>query len=264
MFAIRGGHGEYPRLVLASGDILDAFLDAKKALAWAWRYQTVVVHLLDKFLASLAQSLPKEALKVLSLDGEKRLSPREGFGPYQRYAPGEDGLSPFIPIGTPGGFYWMTSDEHDPLGHITEDVELRELQMEKRMEKLELARKEIHLEDQYTLFRDGEVLVLGWGTVKGTLLEALDHLEGVGYLHLRLLWPFPRIAPLLEGKTLVTVEHNDSGQLADLVQQETMKRVHNRVVKYNGRPITLEEAVEALKAVREGRAPERLVLRKGV
>jgi len=35
-------------------------------------------------------------------------------------------------------------------------------------------------------------------------------------------------------------------------------------VKYNGRPITLEEAVEALKAVREGRAPERLVLRKGV
>ena len=264
MFARRGGHGEYPRLVLASGDILDAFLDAQKALAWAWRYQTVVVHLLDKFLASLAQSLPKEALKVLSLDGEKRLSPREGFGPYQRYAPGEDGLSPFIPIGTPGGFYWMTSDEHDPLGHITEDVELRELQMEKRMEKLELARKEIPLEDQYTLFRDGEVLVLGWGTVKGTLLEALDHLEGVGYLHLRLLWPFPRIAPLLEGKTLVTVEHNYSGQLADLVQQETLKRVHHRVVKYNGRPITLEEAVEALKAVREGRAPERLVLRKGV
>ncbi len=264
MFAIRGGHGEYPRLVLASGDILDAFLDAQKALAWAWRYQTVVVHLLDKFLASLAQSLPKEALKVLSLDGEKRLPPREGFGPYQRYAPGEDGLSPFIPIGTPGGFYWMTSDEHDPLGHITEDVELRELQMEKRMGKLELARKEIPLADQYTLFRDGEVLVLGWGTVKGTLLEALDHLPGVGYLHLRLLWPFPEIAPLLEGKTLVTVEHNYSGQLADLVQQETLKRVHHRVVKYNGRPITLEEAVEALKAVREGQAPERLVLRKGV
>lgn len=139
----------------------------------------------------------------------------------------------------------MTSDEHDPLGHITEDVELRELQMEKRMGKLELARKEIPLSDQYTLFRDGEVLVLGWGTVKGTLLEALDHLPGVGYLHLRLLWPFPKIAHLLEGKTLVTVEHNYSGQLADLVQQETLKRVHHRVVKYNGRPITLDEAVEA-------------------
>ncbi|MGC8968878.1 MAG: 2-oxoacid:acceptor oxidoreductase subunit alpha [Thermus sp.] len=263
-FAIRGGHGEYPRLVLASGDILDAFLDAQKALAWAWRYQTVVVHLLDKFLASLAQSLPKEAFKVLSLNGEKRLPPREGFGPYERYAPGEDGLSPFIPIGTPGGFYWITSDEHDPLGHITEDPVLRETQMEKRMQKLQTARKEIPKEDQYTLFRDGEVLVLGWGTVKGTLLEALDHLPGVGYLHLRLLWPFPEIAPLLEGKTLVTVEHNYSGQLADLVQQETLKKVHHRVVKYNGRPITLDEAVAALKAVKEGQAPERLVLRKGV
>ncbi|MGC8903709.1 2-oxoacid:acceptor oxidoreductase subunit alpha [Thermus sp.] len=263
-FAIRGGHGEYPRLVLASGDILDAFLDAQKALAWAWRYQTVVVHLLDKFLASLAQSLPKEAFKVLSLDGARRLPPREGFGPYERYAPGEDGLSPFIPIGTPGGFYWITSDEHDPLGHITEDPVLRETQMEKRMQKLQTARKEIPKEDQYTLFRDGEVLVLGWGTVKGTLLEALDHLPGVGYLHLRLLWPFPEIAPLLEGKTLVTVEHNYSGQLADLVQQETLKKVHHRVVKYNGRPITLDEAVAALKAVKEGQAPERLVLRKGV
>ncbi|GAA5334126.1 MULTISPECIES: 2-oxoacid:acceptor oxidoreductase subunit alpha [Thermus] len=264
LFAIRGGHGEYPRLVLASGDILDAFLDAQKALAWAWRYQTVVVHLLDKFLASMAQSLPKEALKVLSLDGEKRLAPREGFGPYERYAPAEDGISPFIPLGTPGGFYWMTSDEHDLEGHITEDPVLREYQMEKRMQKLLTARREIPLEDQYTLYRDGDILVLGFGTVKGTLLEALDHLPRVGYLHLRLLWPFPEIGHLLEGKRLVTVEHNYSGQLADLVQQETLKKVHHRVVKYNGRPITLDEAVEALKAVLAGEAPERLVLRKGV
>ncbi|MEZ0347411.1 MAG: 2-oxoacid:acceptor oxidoreductase subunit alpha [Thermus sp.] len=264
LFAIRGGHGEYPRLVLASGDILDAFLDAQKALAWAWRYQTVVVHLLDKFLASMAQSLPKEALTPFPQNGEKRLAPREGFGPYERYAPAEDGISPFIPLGTPGGFYWMTSDEHDLEGHITEDPVLREYQMEKRMEKLRTARREIPLEDQYTLYRDGDVLVLGFGTVKGTLLEALDHLPGVGYLHLKLLWPFPEIGPLLEGKRLVTVEHNYSGQLADLVQQETLKKVHHRVVKYNGRPITLDEAVEALKAVLAGTAPERLVLRKGV
>ena len=264
MFAIRGGHGEYPRLVLASGDILDAFLDAQKALAWAWRYQTVVVHLVDKFLSSSAQSLPKETLRVLSLDGEKRITPKEGFGPYERYSESEDGISPFVPIGTPGGFYWMTSDEHDPVGHITEDPVLREGQMEKRMRKLETARKEIPLEDQYTLYRDGEVLVLGFGTVKGTMLEALDHLEGVGYLHLRLLWPFPEIGHLLAGKRLVTVEHNFSGQLADLVQQETLRKVHHRVVKYNGRPITLDEAVEALKVIAGGQAPAKLVLRKGV
>ena len=136
--------------------------------------------------------------------------------------------------------------------------------MEKRMQKLQTAREEIPKEDQYTLYRDGEVLVLGFGSVKGTLLEALDHLEGGGSLGLRPLWRFPEIAPHREGKTRVTVEHNYSGQLADLVQQETLKRVHHRVVKYNGRPITLDEAVAALKAVKEGRAPKRLVLRKGV
>ncbi|RTI03029.1 2-oxoacid:ferredoxin oxidoreductase subunit alpha [Thermus scotoductus] len=264
-FALRGGHGEYPRLVLASGDLLDAFLDAQKALAWAWRYQTVVVHLLDKFLASTGQILPQETLKPLALDGARRLAPKEGKPtPYARYAPTEDGISPFAPLGTPGVFYWMTSDEHDPLGHITEDPVLREAQMEKRMQKLLTARKEIPLADQYTLFRDGEVLVLGFGSVKGTLLEALDRLPGVGYLHLRLLWPFPEIGALLEGKKLVTVEHNYSGQLADLVQQETLRRVDHRIVKYNGRPITLDEAVQALEQVLAGRAPERLVLRKGV
>ncbi|BDG22345.1 hypothetical protein TthSNM17_20070 [Thermus thermophilus] len=95
-------------------------------------------------------------------------------------------------------------------------------------------------------------------------MRGMREVQVLRYLHLRLLWPFPEIAPLLEGKTLVTVEHNYSGQLADLVQQETLKRVHHRVVKYNGRPITLDEAVAALKAVKEGRAPKRLVLRKGV
>lgn len=264
-FALRGGHGEYPRLVLASGDILDAFLDAQKALAWAWRYQTVVVHLLDKFLSTSAQSLPKEVLKVLSLDGEKRLPPQEGKpAPFPRYAHEGDGISPFVPLGTPGVFHWITSDEHDLQGHITEDPVLREYQMEKRMQKLQTALEEIPQEDQYTLFRDGEVLVLGWGSVKGTMLEALEALPGVGYLHLRLLWPFPKIGPLLEGKRLVTLEHNYSGQLADLVQGETLKRVHHRVVKYNGRPILLEEAVAALEAILKGEAKERIVLRKGV
>ncbi len=106
MFAIRGGHGEYPRLVLASGDVLDAFLDAQKALAWAWRYQTVVVHLMDKFLASLAQSLPKEALKALSLDGEKRLPPREASGLMSATPRGRTAFppsSPSAPLGASTG-----------------------------------------------------------------------------------------------------------------------------------------------------------------
>lgn len=58
----------------------------------------------------------------------------------------------------------MTSDEHDFLGHITEDPVLREAQMEKRMQKLQTAREEIPKEDQYTLYRDGEVLVWASGS----------------------------------------------------------------------------------------------------
>ncbi|KGQ22803.1 2-oxoacid:acceptor oxidoreductase subunit alpha [Thermus filiformis] len=264
-FAIRGGHGEYPRLVLASGDVAEAFQDAQRALNWAWTYQLVVVHLLDKFLASTGEVLPREALPLLGVREGPKVAPREGRPEvYPRFEPGPDGLSPYLPLGTPGWFYWITSDEHDPEGHITEDPRIREAQMEKRMAKLEAARRGIPQEELYALFREGRVMVLGWGSVKGALLEALEELPEVGFLHLRLLWPFPEIRELLEGRTLVTVEHNYSGQLADLVRQETGLEVAHRVVKYNGRPITVDEAVEALKAVLSGQAPGRLVLRGGV
>ncbi len=264
-FALRGGHGEYPRLVLASGDVAEAFQDAQRALNWAWSYQLLVVHLLDKFLATMGEVLPKDALPLLGVEEGPRAAPRAGRAEgYPRFKPGPDGLTPFLPLGTPGWIYWITSDEHEEEGHITEDPRLREAQMEKRMAKLEAARRGIPQEDQYTLFREGEVMVLTWGSVKGTVLEALEALPGLGFLHLRLLWPFPELKSLLKGKTLVTVEHNYSGQLADLLRQETGLEVAHRVVKYNGRPITVDETVEALKAVLLGQAPRRLVLKGGV
>lgn len=265
LFAIRAGHGEYPRLVLASGDVAEAFQDAQRALNWAWTNQLLVVHLLDKFLASTGAVLPKEAFPLLGVQEGPRVAPREGRPEvYPRFAPGPEGASPYLPLGTPGWIYWITSDEHDEEGHITENPRLREAQMEKRMAKLEAARKGIPKEEQYTLFREGRVMVLGWGSVKGAVLEALEELPELGFVHLRLLWPFPHLEEVLRGKVLVTVEHNYSGQLADLLRQETGLEAAHRVVKYNGRPITVEELTEALGAVLSGQAPRRLVLRGGV
>lgn len=55
-FAIHAGHGEFPRIVMASGDNTEAFYDAAQAFNYAERYQMLVIHLLDKALASTMQT----------------------------------------------------------------------------------------------------------------------------------------------------------------------------------------------------------------
>ncbi len=52
MFAINAGHGEFPRIVFASGDIEESFYDTVKAFNFAEKYQMPVIHLLDKAIAN--------------------------------------------------------------------------------------------------------------------------------------------------------------------------------------------------------------------
>src|SRR2546428_13461147 len=70
---------------------------------------------------------------------------------YLRYAFAKDGISPRSRPGIKGGRHWITSDEHDPDGHITEGKEMRVAMMEKRMGKLKIAPNAIPQEQQFFL-----------------------------------------------------------------------------------------------------------------
>src|SRR5690349_10008742 len=52
MFAINCGHGEFPKIVFASGDIEESFYDTIKAFNFAEQYQVPVIHMLDKAIAN--------------------------------------------------------------------------------------------------------------------------------------------------------------------------------------------------------------------
>jgi len=51
LFAINAGHGEFPRIVFASGDIEESFYDTLKVFNFAEIFQLPVIHLLDKAIA---------------------------------------------------------------------------------------------------------------------------------------------------------------------------------------------------------------------
>jgi len=273
-FAIYGGHGEFPRIVLASGDVEECFYDAAQAFNYAERYQMPVIHLLDKALASMSTTLPPFDLEKITIERGVLFEPHAGGnGHYERFAFTETGISPRALLGQPGGTHWMTGAEHTPDGHVTEDPVIRERMMEKRFRKLELAAQEIPEEEKLKIHGDphAKFTIVSWGSTKGALLEALERLQADGvaarFIQVRLLWPFPALElsrHLENAAPLVVVENNFSGQFAELLRGQTGYEADHRVVKYNGRPMSGQELHAALLEIARGTAARKVVLRYAV
>jgi 2-oxoglutarate ferredoxin oxidoreductase subunit alpha len=67
-FAMHAGHGEFPRIILASGDIRECFYGAAKAFNLAEKYQMPVIHLIDKAMANCDQTYPAFDYKTIRID----------------------------------------------------------------------------------------------------------------------------------------------------------------------------------------------------
>jgi 2-oxoglutarate ferredoxin oxidoreductase subunit alpha len=273
-FALHAGHGEFPRLVLASGDLEEAFYDTVRAFNYSEKYQTPVIHMVDKALANSDSTLPMLDTERIKIDrGEFRREITDAVnGEYERFKRTPNGISPRPPVGSRGGVYWHTGDEHNELGHISEDPSIRDYMMEKRMGKIDLADREIPISDRVNFFGPeyADITVISWGSTKGAILDAMDWLRQdgvkVNFLQLRLINPFPTeyvTKVLSKAKKIVGVEMNYSAQLIGIVRERTCIPIKQVVVKYNGRPMSSEELYEALKTIHDGKAPDRIVLKHG-
>ena len=128
--------------------------------------------------------------------------------------------------------------------------------MGKRMSKLDLIARTIPADQQFTLHgpADAELTVVSWGSPKGTILDAMKLLETGGlkinFVQCRLMKPFPADpieALLRRAKRLVLVEENYTGQLGSLIAEHTGVRIEQRILKYDGRPLSEDEMGRALR-----------------
>jgi len=278
LFAINAGHGDFPRIVLASGDIEEAFYDSIKAFNFAEIYQLPVIHLLDKAISSSIQTcknfsneLKIERGKFKNVIGKNQSEGTAGH--FQRFKFEDSPISTRVPIGTENAIFWNTGDEHTEEGHISEDPENRIKMMDKRMKKLDLALEKIAEDDKaacYDFDSNSKGVVISWGSTKGAILEALEKLSEEGknlrFIQIRLLHPFPTETVkkfLMDTKLVIDVEMNYSSQLGSLVQQNTGREIDYKIVKYNGRPISSTEIYIALKTILSGNNERRIVLDGG-
>ena len=275
-FAINAGHGEFPRIVLASGDIEESFYDTVKAFNFAERYQTPVIHVLDKAIANSVTTCKNLDPSKVAIDRGALVSTvskndKGVAGNYLRFKLSDNPISPRIVLGTKDAIFWNTGDEHTEEGHITEDPELRVQMMDKRMSKLDLALKEIPDEDKALSYGSGDTVVISWGSNKGVILDAMEKLRAEGieikFIHVRLMHPFPTelVKSMLgNAKKVIGIEMNYSGQLGSILRQNMGRGYDYQIVKYNGRPMSLEEVYNGVKRiVNEKDAPRRQVLKHG-
>lgn len=268
LFTVFSGHGDFPKLVYASGDVEESFYDTGLCFNYSDVYQVPVIHMMDKFLSSSVLTCRRFDPQKITIDRGKLLDRVEGE--YRRFAHTDDGISPRSRLGLKGGVFWNTGDESDEFGHITEDPEVRTEMMDKRMSRLELMLERIPAEEQAVSFGVHEATIVSWGSTKGPILDALSMLreEGVevGFVQVKLIHPFPteRVRSLLAGaRTIIDVEANHSGQFGKIFQQNLPQDIDHYILKYTGRAMTCTEIYDSLKKILGGTAGKREVLSHG-
>jgi len=251
-FVLHAHQGEFPRIVLAPGDLTEAFYLTMEAFNLADRYQTPVIILMDKNICDNDQGVPEFDISGYKIDRGKFTA--EKVKDYMRYKLSEDGVSLRTVPGS-GNFFISNSDEHDELGYSSEDAENRISQMKKRMAKLESCAKFDMPKPVLLGPEKADVTIVSWGSNKGSILQALKKFPDVNYLHIVRMNPFPSdaVKRILRGAHhIIDMECNYTGQLASLILEKTGIEIKDKFLKYDGRPIFVEEVEDKIESVLKG------------
>ncbi len=247
---LHAGHGDFPRIILAPGSLEEAFYLSAEAFNLADKYQAPVIILTDQYFVDTYYNLP--APDVSKVKFERYIV--EAKPGYRRYELTENGISPRAVPGYGEEVVIGNGNEHDEWGDITEDAELTVKMQEKRaVKKLETIKRDAPL-PKLIGNENAEYLVVSWGSTLHVVEEAIEKLgsEKVAHLHFSWVYPLnPEAKKFFEGKKVIVVENNVTGQFADLLWKELGVKADHRVLKYDGRPFSVEEVLDALKGVVE-------------
>lgn len=267
VFQVLGaGQGDFPKVIIAPSSVKDCYYTAIEAFNIAERYQLPVIILLDLYLSERIETLNEEEIELdVKIDRGWIVSEEEFKGSYKRYMITENGVSPRALPGTPNHMYVAASDEHDEKGNLVSDVlaglpsmlKIRKAMMEKRMRKLEYLIKELPPPKLYG-DEDADITIVCWGSTVYTAREAIKMLnkEGIKANSLELKYLYPMHAEeisriLSKTKRTLMVESNYTSQVARLIRMFTGINIENKMLRYDGEPITpldiFEKAIEVIK-----------------
>ncbi|MDP6793996.1 MAG: 2-oxoacid:acceptor oxidoreductase subunit alpha [Verrucomicrobiota bacterium] len=257
--ACYGGHGDSPRVVLAASDVEDCFYTAIEAVNIARKYSVPVFVLSDQAIATRIEAFNEPDLNTICNDIKLDLSPVPSHKPYDLSS--GDGLSRHRAPGTrieDGRYPVVTGLEHDESGHPSGDAVNHISMTKKRRNKLKTLADELPAPEIFGP-ESGDVLLVGWGSTRGPLLEAVEQLSNGGYtlstMHMKHINPLPTgledILPRF--KSVYIVEMNDGGvygygQLAGILRARYADARIKGINKTAARRWKVSEIIERVKA----------------
>jgi 2-oxoglutarate/2-oxoacid ferredoxin oxidoreductase subunit alpha len=221
--------GDAPRVVIAPATIEECFHAVITARQIAETFRTVVIILSDANLSTGVQPFPRPRLKKEWLAPELDLGPvKKGQRPYEWDA--RMGTSPRSIPGQPGGMFTVTGLSHDEGSKVAYGAGVHQHATAMRSRKLAVLQQTL-LRPAVNGDQDGDLLVVGWGSTKGAIEEAIERARAEGIrassVHLTFLSPLqPGLKEIFARfRKVMTVEINYSDQLGDpFITEENRRR----------------------------------------
>ncbi len=227
--AMYASPGDSPHVVLAPATIEECFHVMITARRIAEAFRTVVMVLSDANLATGVTPFPRPKLDARWQAAPLDLPP-VAAGQHAYDWNEETGLSPRIIPGQPGGAYTVTGLSHDNRSKVAYSSGVHQHSSAMRSRKLAVLQNmltppPVYGDDQ------GDLLLVGWGSTKGAIEEAVDRAKREGMrvssVHLRFLSPLePGLKAIFaKFKKVCTVEINYSDELGDpFITEENRRR----------------------------------------
>ncbi|MCK5043887.1 2-oxoacid:acceptor oxidoreductase family protein [Candidatus Pacearchaeota archaeon] len=216
------GHGDFPRLLVAPGDIKESEELTNQAFYFAEKYKIPSIIINDKHLGE-SYYTETESPTMLKI---KKLTPLARH----------------------------SGNETDKDGLTTSDPEIVKKNVDERMAKIELMEKDMKKFETFKIYgnKNSKNLIVFWGSTKGAIIDAMGNLD-CRALQILYLEPFPTEIKneLLKAQNLILVENNKKGQLGELIAEKTgiFFNDKNKILKYDGRAFDCDELQKEIKGM---------------
>ena len=267
LHAIYGAPGDAPKVVMAPSTIEECYYILSVARKIAEEFRMLVIVLSDANLATGQQLFDRPDLSQTPRRPPLDLSPVSPETLPYDWDP-TTGLSQRLIPGQPGGMGVTTSLNHDRNGKACYDAERNQRGHTMRSRKLAALQQSLHPPSVHGA-PEGDLLLVGWGSTRGAIEEAVDMARDEGYAvsstHIQFLSPLPPgLQDIFAGferiitaelnysddwdDPLITKENRRYGQLAWMLRAATLLDI-DCYAKVPGRPYMPVEIFGEIKRI---------------
>ena len=245
--AIFGCHGDNAKVVISVANVIDCFYAPQMARYIAEKLRLPVFIMSDFQTANSYKVIDKPQVNEITNIDDIPDFVFERFHINKLSEPIEMVRASQVNPGTPGGMRRITGLNTDKSGSVNYFAGTNHRSHEIRNEKIHHIRRALRVPEMFGP-PQAEILVVGWGSTRGAIEEAMQNCEKEGLsaagMHFRIVYPLPLMLKDIfsKYKKVFTVElaYGDElnpAPLAMLLRNETLVDVRPMISRATGRPI---------------------------